>query len=164
MEKTEEALAALDGALASLGAPRRCLLLLGSSSSKPREVYEVLLPPASVGRTPASEAAAAAAAAAGVAAGLCSATQQPEAEPAAGPAAPPQQGVRPRLSRLERLCNHALRQLVMASTELPEGNAHLGELHELAVSSFEGAYRSWVLLGGQQPLFLHPALHSSLSC
>lgn len=38
-----------------------------------------------------------------------------------------QPGGRPRPSRQQRLCQLAVRQLVAAGAELPEGTAHMGE-------------------------------------
>ena len=104
-----------------LGVPRRAFLLLGASTAKPREAYEILLPQpteeALVGAGPADAAAAAAAAAAQHGA-------HPEA--AAQAAAAPLPPGRPRVPRQHRLCQLAVRQLVVAGAELPEGTAHTG--------------------------------------
>lgn len=127
--KAEELMAAIDAALRSCGVPRRAFVLLGSSTSRPREVYELLLPPSAV--TPPPPAPADATAAAEAAAQHLQLNQaQQQLATAAGSgevAAPPSAaGGRPKLSRSDRLCLLAMRQLVVAGGELPEGTAHTG--------------------------------------
>lgn len=123
LEKTEEALASIDAALLAFGVPRRAFLLLGSSTAKPREAYEVVMPPGSVGPPPPARQAQHALPAAAAGVGAC--------EPAAHSSAQQQQQqqpyARPRASRQERLCQLALRQLVVGMAELPEGTAHTGQ-------------------------------------
>ncbi|PRW58844.1 MAD2L1-binding isoform X2 [Chlorella sorokiniana] len=111
--KAEELLASIDAALAACGVPRRAFLLLGASSTKPREVFEVLLPqPAAA--TPHGPTAAAA--------GGPGHQQQGAAVHEAAPT--PQAASRARPSRQQRLCQLAVRQLVVGGAELPEGTAH----------------------------------------
>lgn len=115
--KAEELLASIDAALVACGVPRRAFLLLGSSSAKPREVFEVLLPQPAVPQGPA-------AAVAAVAGGPpyqqpCAAGQELSPAPQAASRA-----VRP--SRQQRLCQLAVRHLVVGAAELPEGTAHTG--------------------------------------
>lgn len=122
MARCEELLASIDAALAACGVPPRAFVLLGASTAKPREVYEVLLPQpaAAPAAAPAAGEGCAAAAADGGAAAVAeasSASQQQQAVAAPGRARP---------TRQQRLCQLAVRQLVVASADLPEGSAHTG--------------------------------------
>ncbi|KAL4434274.1 hypothetical protein ABPG75_000715 [Micractinium tetrahymenae] len=115
LSKAEEAMASIDAALEAVGVPRRAFLLLGSSTAKPREAYEVVMPPASVGPAwPPPQQAQQAPAADAI----------EGAEQAAPSNTHPAPCGRQRPSRQERLCQLALRQLVVGMAELPEGTAH----------------------------------------
>lgn len=126
-------MASIDAAVQAFGVPRRVFMLLGSSTAKPREAYEVVMPTGSVGPLTSAQQA-----------------QHAPAPSAAGPgrsghAAPhsgqqQQPSSRPRASRQERLCQLVLRQLVVGVAELPEGTAHTGEAHsELDPLSDDGS-------------------------
>jgi hypothetical protein len=124
--KTEELMAALDEALPACGVPRRAFVLLGASTTRPREVYEVLLPAEAVGSLPERPAAAGSDAADDLQPLRELQQQQAAAEAPSASPLPAPFGGRPKLSRQERLCLLALRQLVVAGAELPEGTAHRG--------------------------------------
>lgn len=110
--QAEGAMASIDAALQAFGVPRRAFLLLGSSTAKPREAYEVLMPPSTVGLLPPAQ----------------QAQHAQHSEQAAPGSAQQQQPCdRPRPTRQARLCQLALRQVVVGMAELPEGTAHTGE-------------------------------------
>lgn len=120
-------MASIDAALAACGVPRRALLMLGASSTKPREVFEVLLPHSAPATAPQGTAAVAAAAAAS---GVASQQQCAAAHEAAHQA---QAASRARPSRQQRLCQLVVRHLVVGAAELPEGTAHTGGVLGLTV-------------------------------
>eukprot|EP00887_Chlorella_sp_A99_P004459 scaffold30.g4459.t1 len=105
--RSEALMESIDGGLFAPDRPTRCLLLLGASAARPREVYELVFPPAS----PATPQAAADAAVAGV----------PERRRRGDEGAPDAlRSVEERGAALSRL---AIRSLVVGSMDAPEGTA-----------------------------------------